>query len=130
MAGDRNAHQRSVCIICWRYRGVAPPPAAQAAPIFYDFSFVATQSIGTPLGNFSGEFEVNGATIINITGSGALIGTITALLQVGSGFSNDSDNVFSPAAPYLTNSGVAFSTTVFANLNMYAGGNTAVQPSP
>jgi hypothetical protein len=106
------------------------PSAARSAPIFYDFSFVADYSAGTPAGDFSGELEVDGTTIIGITGSGAQIGTITALLPTGSGFNNDSDNLFSTVAPYLSNSGVAFSTTLFADLNMYTnGGTAAAQPS-
>jgi hypothetical protein len=105
-------------------------PAAQAAPLFYEFTFVPSLSIGTPVGNFSGELEVDGTTITNITGSGSLIGTITGLLPIGSGFDNDSDNVFSPVAPFLTNFGVAFSTTNVPDLNMYAAAQTAVQPSP
>lgn len=100
--------------------GSALPRGAAAASVFYDFAYTALTTIGTPVGSFSGQLEVDGGMVVGITGSGALIGNIIALLPVGSGFFSDSDNLFSPSSPFVTNAGIAFSTDNFASVNLYS----------
>jgi hypothetical protein len=91
--------------------------AARAATALYDFVFTAGNLTNT--GDFSGQFTVNTATnrIVGITGSGARIGSITALLSPG-GFAGN-DNAFSPTAPYLTFDGVSFTTSLLGNVNLF-----------
>jgi hypothetical protein len=107
--------------------------AARAATVLYDFVFTGASNSNT--GDFSGQFTVDTATnrIVGITGAGARIGSITALLPPGSIGGND--NAFSPTAPYVTSSGVSFTTSALGDVNLYFGDFlssylTLVRPTP
>lgn len=86
------------------------------AGLIYNFSFIPTGSVTTPINTISGTFEVDASTIIDITGNASYGGAITGLLPPGVFFGND--NIFSDTAPYLTFDGVSFST-VGTDLNLF-----------
>ncbi|HQQ69370.1 MAG TPA: hypothetical protein PLL92_03520 [Alicycliphilus sp.] len=75
------------------------------AGLIYNFSFIPTGSVTTPINTISGTFEVDASTIIDITGNASYGGAITGLLPPGVFFGND--NIFSDTAPYLTFDGVS-----------------------
>lgn len=90
---------------------LAAPRPAEAAPVFYSFNYTATLPFPpyADAGSVSGILEVDGTSIIGITGSTTLFGAITGLLAPGAFLGND--NVFSPTAPFFTSfGGVSFST--------------------
>ncbi len=98
--------------------GLAAAPS-RGAIVPYNFSFT-TAGTGFDFGTFSGQFNVDSTTnlIVGISGSGAVIGTITGLLPIGTLGGND--NRLFPTAPYVTNPGVTFSTTSLGALNLYS----------
>jgi len=92
-------------------------PAVASATV-YAYNFTETSTGGGPsVGDFSGQLTVVNGTVTAITGSGAGIGTITGLFAPGVFLGND--NAFSPTSPYFDNNGISFSSTVYAQINIY-----------
>lgn len=114
----RSASARITLALCAAASLTAP---ASAALISYDFTYSQTSfDLSAGVGDFSGSFSVDNNTIVGISGSGGLIGTITGLLAAGSLGGND--NAFSATAPYVNGLGVAFSTSNLGNLNLFFDG--------
>jgi hypothetical protein len=89
---------------------------ARAAILTYSYTYTSS-ALGTVA--ITGTFTVDSDTnqITSIVGSGTPFGTVTGILATNTLVGND--NLFSSAAPYLTELGVAFSTTNIAAVNIY-----------
>jgi hypothetical protein len=84
-------------------------PGARAAPVLYDFSFTeAAEVVGGGSGSFSGQFTVEAGFITAVTGTSTRWGDITGIIAPGGYYGND--NAFSPSSPWVTGSGVSFTT--------------------
>ncbi len=73
-----------------------------AAPVLYDYSF--TQTSGDT-GSFSGQFTVENGNVLDVTAIGAAFGPTAGMY---SGPLHSSDNLFSPASPYVSSLGITF----------------------
>ncbi len=92
-------------------------PGAHAAPVLYDFSYTETSAIaGAGSGNFSGQFAVEGGLVTAVTGTSTLWGGITGFIAPGGYLGNN--NAFSPSSPWVTITGVSF-TTDSRRVNVY-----------
>jgi hypothetical protein len=89
---------------------VALAPAAANATVYYGFSFTESDSIGGGTGNVTGALAVNDAQdkVIDIFGTTGIKGAIRGLVPDGT---YNVDNLFSPAAPFVTSQGVGFNTS-------------------
>lgn len=94
------------------------PLAANAAPVVYDFVFTEqVPGAFNPIGSFSGQFTVDNGVVTDISGSGAIIGSITGLLAPGTFFGND--NLFVDASPFFPGGGLGFSSTGYEQVNLF-----------
>lgn len=81
----------------------------------FDYTVITDNHGGT---NYSGFMNVDGATVIGITGTSSIYGAILSLLPVNAYAGND--NALSPDSPYLTYFGISFSVDGHGYSNIYA----------